>query len=206
MRNVAKDLISHLLVVDPRKRYTLEEFFAHPWCQIPAQPLPSISNKGSNNQTLQSLPEEEELHFLDSPWTSENDLPQPIPIPIALSKLPRTISPSMMDDAKTMLKTALNVSYAINRQTEEAFLREQRENILINSPHLKDEILMGDFFGEKRTIFQDNPGPQLAWKLASGCLSENRTSSDNGFPLTLETSTLLSRRCKHSVSDAFRSS
>lgn len=29
----AKDLITHLLCVDPRQRYTIDEFLAHPWCQ-----------------------------------------------------------------------------------------------------------------------------------------------------------------------------
>ncbi|CAG9989761.1 unnamed protein product [Clonostachys byssicola] len=30
----AQDLISHLLTVDPEKRYTIREFLAHPWVQI----------------------------------------------------------------------------------------------------------------------------------------------------------------------------
>jgi serine/threonine protein kinase len=29
----AKDLVSHLLCVDPNERYTIDEFFAHPWMQ-----------------------------------------------------------------------------------------------------------------------------------------------------------------------------
>ncbi|KAH8901063.1 CAMK/CAMK1 protein kinase [Thozetella sp. PMI_491] len=31
----AQDLISHLLCVDPEKRYTIREFLAHPWVQAP---------------------------------------------------------------------------------------------------------------------------------------------------------------------------
>ncbi|KAJ1978813.1 MAPK-activated protein kinase Srk1 [Dimargaris xerosporica] len=31
----AKDLISHLLTVNPEERYTIDEFLAHPWCQTP---------------------------------------------------------------------------------------------------------------------------------------------------------------------------
>ncbi|KAJ1976108.1 MAPK-activated protein kinase Srk1, partial [Dimargaris verticillata] len=31
----AKDLISHLLTVNPEERYTIDEFLAHPWCQSP---------------------------------------------------------------------------------------------------------------------------------------------------------------------------
>lgn len=38
---VAKDLIQHLLCVDPAQRYTIDEFLAHPWCNAsPAPPPP----------------------------------------------------------------------------------------------------------------------------------------------------------------------
>ncbi|KAH7931386.1 Pkinase-domain-containing protein [Leucogyrophana mollusca] len=37
----AKDLIQHLLCVDPAQRYTIDEFLAHPWCSAaPAPPPP----------------------------------------------------------------------------------------------------------------------------------------------------------------------
>jgi serine/threonine-protein kinase RCK2 len=37
----AKDLIQHLLCVDPDQRYTIDEFLAHPWCNAaPAPPPP----------------------------------------------------------------------------------------------------------------------------------------------------------------------
>ncbi|KAL5527613.1 hypothetical protein ACEPAG_6414 [Sanghuangporus baumii] len=37
----SKDLISHLLCVDPNQRYTIDEFLAHPWCnEKPAPPPP----------------------------------------------------------------------------------------------------------------------------------------------------------------------
>ncbi|MBW0510057.1 hypothetical protein O181_049772 [Austropuccinia psidii MF-1] len=39
----SKDLISHLLCVDPEKRYTIEEFLAHPWCKEKA-PLPHMNH------------------------------------------------------------------------------------------------------------------------------------------------------------------
>ena len=38
---VAKDLITHLLCVDPAQRYTIDEFLNHPWCKAaPAPPPP----------------------------------------------------------------------------------------------------------------------------------------------------------------------
>ncbi|KAF8165166.1 kinase-like domain-containing protein [Crassisporium funariophilum] len=39
--HTAKDLITHLLCVDPAQRYTIDEFLAHPWCNAaPAPPPP----------------------------------------------------------------------------------------------------------------------------------------------------------------------
>jgi hypothetical protein len=37
---LAKDLIQHLLCVDPAQRYTIDEFLAHQWCNAAPAPLP----------------------------------------------------------------------------------------------------------------------------------------------------------------------
>lgn len=39
--NLAKDLITHLLCVDPAQRYTIDEFLAHPWCNEPRGQVPA---------------------------------------------------------------------------------------------------------------------------------------------------------------------
>jgi serine/threonine protein kinase len=36
----AKDLVAHLLLVDPINRYTIDEFMCHPWCRIVNPPSP----------------------------------------------------------------------------------------------------------------------------------------------------------------------
>ncbi|KAI9454611.1 Pkinase-domain-containing protein [Russula earlei] len=36
----AKDLITHLLCVDPAQRYTIDEFLTHPWCNVTSALLP----------------------------------------------------------------------------------------------------------------------------------------------------------------------
>ncbi|KAH8106165.1 Pkinase-domain-containing protein [Cristinia sonorae] len=36
----AKDLITHLLCVDPAQRYTIDEFLDHPWCKAAPAPAP----------------------------------------------------------------------------------------------------------------------------------------------------------------------
>jgi serine/threonine-protein kinase RCK2 len=42
----AKDLITHLLCVDPAQRYTIDEFLAHPWCNAAPAPLPEPTPRG----------------------------------------------------------------------------------------------------------------------------------------------------------------
>jgi len=58
----AKDLITHLLCVDPSQRYTIDEFLAHPWChEAPAPPPPPtpltapFTNMSLDSPMLQSL-------------------------------------------------------------------------------------------------------------------------------------------------------
>jgi len=41
----AKDLITHLLCVDPAQRYTIDEFLAHPWCNAAPAPLPPPASR-----------------------------------------------------------------------------------------------------------------------------------------------------------------
>ncbi|CED85255.1 serine threonine-protein kinase [Phaffia rhodozyma] len=59
----SKDLISHLLNVDPAQRYTIDEFLAHPWCNEQAPPKHiqtqaaglSASNAPMDSPLLQSM-------------------------------------------------------------------------------------------------------------------------------------------------------
>ncbi len=57
----AKDLITHLLCVDPAQRYTIDEFLAHPWIkEAPAAPIaqprkPVASNAPMDSPLLASI-------------------------------------------------------------------------------------------------------------------------------------------------------
>jgi serine/threonine-protein kinase RCK2 len=44
--HLAKDLITHLLCVDPAQRYTSDEFLVHPWCSAAPAPLPEPTPRG----------------------------------------------------------------------------------------------------------------------------------------------------------------
>ncbi|KAL5530190.1 SRK1 [Sanghuangporus sanghuang] len=55
----SKDLISHLLCVDPSQRYTIDQFLAHPWCNEksapPPPPTPLTAPIAIDSPLLQSL-------------------------------------------------------------------------------------------------------------------------------------------------------
>ncbi|KAI8369128.1 kinase-like domain-containing protein, partial [Choanephora cucurbitarum] len=49
----AKDLIRNLLTVDPEKRYTIEEFFQHPW--VTRSTFPAVPKKKTNDPRAQAM-------------------------------------------------------------------------------------------------------------------------------------------------------
>jgi serine/threonine protein kinase len=55
----AKDLITHLLCIDPAQRYTIDEFLAHPWCNAapaaPPLPTPRADNLPLDSPLLHSV-------------------------------------------------------------------------------------------------------------------------------------------------------
>ncbi|THH00416.1 hypothetical protein EW026_g2130 [Hermanssonia centrifuga] len=91
----AKDLISHLLCVDPAQRYTIDEFLNHPWCKAaPAPPPPPTPG-----QELRDIP-------LDSPL-------------LAAVRGGREVrSPGL-----ATLKEAFDITYAVHRMEEEGARR-----------------------------------------------------------------------------------
>ena len=90
---VAKDLIQHLLCVDPAQRYTIDEFLAHPWCnEAPASPLPPTPG------------------FVREPLDS--------PLLAAARGLVDARSPGLAS-----LKEAFDVTYAVHRMEEEGARR-----------------------------------------------------------------------------------
>ncbi|KAL4081744.1 kinase-like domain-containing protein [Scleroderma yunnanense] len=89
----AKDLIQHLLCVDPAQRYTIDEFLAHPWCnEAPASPPPPTPG------------------FMREPLDS--------PLLAAARGLADARSPGL-----ATLKEAFDVTYAVHRMEEEGARR-----------------------------------------------------------------------------------
>ncbi|PPQ65216.1 hypothetical protein CVT26_000193 [Gymnopilus dilepis] len=100
----AKDLISHLLCVDPAQRYTIDEFLAHPWCkEAPAPPPPATPFIYGNREPYSGRP-------LDSPLLSE-------------ARGGRGFegrSPGI-----ATLKEAFDITYAVHRMEEEGARRRK---------------------------------------------------------------------------------
>ncbi|EIN10605.1 Pkinase-domain-containing protein [Punctularia strigosozonata HHB-11173 SS5] len=90
----AKDLITHLLCVDPAQRFTIDEFLAHPWCNAaPAPPPPP---------TPAAVP-------MDSPLLRD----------IYMKGAKEARSPGL-----ATLKEAFDITYAVHRMEEEGARRK----------------------------------------------------------------------------------
>ncbi|PRQ76837.1 putative Serine/threonine-protein kinase [Rhodotorula toruloides] len=99
----SKDLITHLLDTDPEKRYTIDEFLAHPWCK--AKPAPPAVTPG----TLDSL----------------NLKPVPRYMPMDSPLLAPGGMRAMPSPGVAHLKEAFDVTYAVHRMEEEGRNRQK---------------------------------------------------------------------------------
>lgn len=95
----AKDLITHLLCVDPAQRYTIDEFLAHPWCNAAPAPLPPPTPLPA------SMP-------LDSPL---------------LAAARNGEAHGMRSPGLAQLKEAFDVTYAVHRMEEEGARRRAQK-------------------------------------------------------------------------------
>lgn len=138
----AQDLVSHLLTVDPAKRYTIREFLAHPWitgkkeptyAAFDAPPLatPAVERQrqlGINNPTL-----------LESPGAGKrNDFRSP---------------------GQVNLREVFDVSYAVHRQEEEGKRRKNfkpgyRNAVAMNGLNPIDD----DEFDEEEEEYEGDNG------------------------------------------------
>lgn len=102
----AQDLVSHLLTVDPNKRYTINEFLAHPWIRGTEEPTfaahdaPPIATPAVEKQKhlLAFNPD-----LLESPGSKRSDFRSP---------------------GAVNLREVFDVGYAVHRQEEEGKRRK----------------------------------------------------------------------------------
>lgn len=122
----AKDLISHLLCVDPEKRFTIEEFLAHPWIRE-SGPTPREERKPTA-----ATASEQAMYAFDMARFVEGDRRSDFRSPAAVN-----------------LREVFDVGYAVHRQEEEGKLRKQLGAKAVGAPHqlsgvAEDEELTDD--------------------------------------------------------------
>ena len=178
----AKDLITHLLCVDPAQRYTIDEFLAHPWITAgpapPPQPTP-----------FSSVP-----RALDSPLLAE-----------ARGGVREARSPGL-----ATLKEAFDITYAVHRMEEEGARRRAQKGGA-NRGFLQN-LNESDEEDERTNAKQlpSGAGAKIAAKRAvqgdaydgrAGQRDRGRRTggATKGFELDLEGATLLGRRHKRAA-------
>lgn len=219
----SKDLITHLLDVDPDKRYTIDEFLQHPWStQRAPESLLTPNSLAAAGAGLPPIPKfNAENMPLDSPLLSINRRAMPSP-------------------GVASLKEAFDVTYAVHRMEEEGARRrayngpggagragflaglneeedEEEEDAEANRRRYGAEVSRA--IEDKRRQVQDaaeaghaseeSTGTYQGWggadrKMAEAALYDGRAGPRDrgrrgngkkaGFELTLDKATLLGRR------------
>lgn len=98
----AKDLITHLLCVDSSKRFTIDEFLAHPWCNV-KDPVPNLDSA-------------------DILLAKASEMPLDSPLLLSMKK-GANANRAMMSPGINQLKEAFDVTYAVHRMEEEGARR-----------------------------------------------------------------------------------
>ena len=147
MSDSVKDLISHLLCVDVKKRYTIDQFLNHPWIKeepfirndyIPVmsvkknQPLQAIAANNRYEQHKQEQKEQQEMEAMIQQAAKSNILTPP--------EIEQD-DDLMMDDDNSLIYTTpdaatlrgiFDITYAVQRMGEEQSLNNihQKQNLI----------------------------------------------------------------------------
>ncbi|KAJ3778411.1 kinase-like domain-containing protein [Lentinula raphanica] len=164
----AKDLITHLLCIDPAQRFTIDEFLAHPWINAaPAPPPPPTPFIYSNLPTANAP--------LDSPLLSA-----------ARGGRAEGRSPGI-----ATLKEAFDITYAVHRMEEEGARRRKykgRTGVGARG-HLGG---LNEEDDEDAEMVEAANSTGTARTTAGG--TRNRKAGSSGFQLDMDAATLLGRR------------
>jgi len=174
--STAKDLIQHLLCVDPAQRYTIDEFLAHPWCNAapapPPPPTPYIYGQS-----------------LDSPLLS------------AAKGRMEGRSPGI-----AVLKEAFDITYAVHRMEEEGARRRKYKGRggagargflqgLNEDDEDEDEEMMEDERQKNKSVgAAAYTGGRAGPRDRGRNTGTPRTAGARGFELDMDGATLLGRR------------
>ncbi|KAJ4472318.1 kinase-like domain-containing protein [Lentinula aciculospora] len=165
----AKDLITHLLCIDPAQRFTIDEFLAHPWINAAPAPPPPPTPYIYGNIPMANVP-------LDSPLLSA-----------ARGGRAEGRSPGIAS-----LKEAFDITYAVHRMEEEGARRRKyngrggagARGYLGGLNEEDDE--------DSETVDTSAAAETPRKAVASG--TRHRKAGSSGFELDMDAATLLGRR------------
>ncbi|PIL36700.1 transporter [Ganoderma sinense ZZ0214-1] len=183
----AKDLISHLLCVDPAQRFTIDEFLAHPWITAAPAAAPEL-------MPLPSIPRAP----LDSPLLAD-----------ARGGVREARSPGLAS-----LKEAFDITYAVHRMEEEG-ARKRAQRGGANRGFLQN-LNESDEEDDKPSLQMQMPVGAGAKLAASRAVAGNvnvsvydgragprdrgrRSGGSKPFELDMDAATLLGRRHRRAV-------
>lgn len=191
----AQDLVSHLLTVDPEKRYTIQEFMQHPWIRgtdeattaaLDAPPLATPAPRPTDNR-------------FPSPMAVEPDFSPDVGAP-GVTKRMDFRSPGVVS-----LREVFDVGYAVHRMEEEGKRRKNwkqgyRPGRTLNE---EDEAYPEDepaVAGVEHTLRHTNLGgtakqsARAATQQQQARATGGNSRRKQGFELSLDNATLLGRR------------
>ncbi|KAE9410282.1 Pkinase-domain-containing protein [Gymnopus androsaceus JB14] len=169
----AKDLITHLLCVDPAQRFTIDEFLAHPWINAAPAPPPPPTPYIYNNLHSANAP-------LDSPLLSA-----------ARGGRAEGRSPGL-----ATLKEAFDITYAVHRMEEEGARRRKYNG---RGGAGARGFLSGLNEEDDEEIEEaDSTAPSTTPRKAAGS-TRTRKPGSSGFELDMDAATLLGRRHNRGV-------
>ncbi|CAO0802861.1 unnamed protein product [Mucor circinelloides] len=159
----AKHLIHHLLDINPKKRYTIDQFLAHPWINrqdtpIATPPAAAVASTTTTTTTAQTQTmgaskqqEEEEEEIVPPPQQQSPDLLAPPSTTTSVAVENISIKPSSPKDIPrsskrkdiflsgiASMKEVFDVSYAVHRMGEERAQRKEHKKMMQQQPaHLR---------------------------------------------------------------------
>jgi len=197
----AQDLVSHLLTVDPDKRYTIEQFMAHPWINKTnedTQPAADAPPLATSTASRSGYYKDGSPMVLDMDFTPGGD-----------RKRADFRSPGHL-----ALREIFDVGYAVHRMEEETKQRKKHKggfsnlasNMTLNEDEEDEDESSGavmaptdDMEGVERDLRKTSISNAATWARTQQSApakppQKDRGRRKGGFELTLDNATLLGRR------------
>ncbi|KAG6880295.1 hypothetical protein C0992_000072 [Termitomyces sp. T32_za158] len=193
----AKDLITHLLCVDPAQRYSIDEFLNHPWCTASPAPQPPPTPGVYANQP-------------NSATTYASSIPLDSPL---LSAARGGRAHEGKSPGVTTLKEAFDITYAVHRMEEEGARRRKYNGVSAGPRVHLDPLNEDDDDDYSEDVDSSNEGVDAIDRRRTGrgyhestrqqaagghaaTIGTSKRAHKAGFQLDLEGATLLGRRSR----------